>query len=127
MFNYIIKNTVNRKLIKLNHSFMMPGKQSTEMYYWDTYFQIDTLLAFEFYEKIYCILENSVELINKLSYILNANRTYFNRSQPSVFGLNIDKIYNRLSYQKTLPEKNIKIKETCYDALEQEYNWWMKK
>ncbi|SOV03791.1 related to trehalase precursor [Ustilago sp. UG-2017a] len=97
--------------------FVVPGGRFRELYYWDTYFVIEGLITSQLQSVVKAILENFGDLIDRLGFIPNGNRVYYqNRSQPPFFTLMIDKYieaYNDTSLlQRFLP------------LLEREMSFW---
>ncbi len=97
--------------------FVVPGGRFRELYYWDTFFVIEGLITSQLQSVVKAILENFGDLIDRLGFIPNGNRVYYeNRSQPPFFTLMIDKYieaYNDTSVlQRFLP------------LLEKEMEFW---
>ncbi|TKY86258.1 hypothetical protein EX895_005083 [Sporisorium graminicola] len=97
--------------------FVVPGGRFRELYYWDTFFVIEGLITSQLQSVVKAILENFGDLIDRLGFIPNGNRVYYeNRSQPPFFTLMIDKYiqaYNDTSVlQRFLP------------LLEREMSFW---
>ncbi|CBQ72773.1 related to trehalase precursor [Sporisorium reilianum SRZ2] len=97
--------------------FVVPGGRFRELYYWDTFFVIEGLITSQLQSVVKAILENFGDLIDRLGFIPNGNRVYYeNRSQPPFFTLMIDKYiqaYNDTSVlQRFLP------------LLEREMSYW---
>ncbi len=74
--------------IALPHSYVVPGGRFQEIYYWDSYFTIDGLLADGRRDLAEQMVENFAHLINKHGFIPNGTRDYFlTRSQPPFFSV----------------------------------------
>lgn len=72
--------------------FVIPGGRFRELYYWDTFFVIEGLITSQLQSVVKAILENFGDLIDRLGFIPNGNRIYYeNRSQPPFFALMVDK------------------------------------
>ncbi|SPO27343.1 related to trehalase precursor [Ustilago trichophora] len=100
-----------------SRTFVVPGGRFRELYYWDTFFVIEGLITSQLQSVVKALLENFGDLIDRLGFIPNGNRIYYeNRSQPPFFTLMIDKYieaYNDTSVlQRFLP------------LLEQEMHYW---
>jgi alpha,alpha-trehalase len=105
-------------LIRLPHSYVVPGGRFREIYYWDSYF---TMLGLQISGRI-DLIENMVDnfafLIDHVGYIPNGNRTYYlGRSQPPFFACMV-----RLLSE----EKGDNILRKYRPQLLKEYEFWMK-
>ena len=91
-----------------------------ELYYWDNYFMIQGLLDEEHKELVSGILDDLVELFNRLKVIPNASRLYLTgRSQPPLLTSIIYDLYQTYGYSLDWLAKNI-------DVAKQEYaTVWM--
>ena len=79
----------DESLLGLPNKYLVPsfiektGFDFNEMYYWDSYFMIQSLLDEEHKELVIGILDNLISLFNRFKIIPNASRTYLmGRSQP---------------------------------------------
>lgn len=100
-----------------SRTFVVPGGRFRELYYWDTFFVIEGLITSQLQDVVKALLENFGDLIDRLGFIPNGNRLYYeNRSQPPFFTIMIDKYiqaYNDTSVlQRFLP------------LLEREMSFW---
>lgn len=89
-------------LVGLPHPFVVPsvanesGFSFEEMYYWDSYFIAQGLLATGHDELAAGVLENLIFLARKFHIIPNASRTYHtNRSQPPLLTSFIFDVYEK--------------------------------
>ncbi|WP_316735228.1 alpha,alpha-trehalase TreF [Pedobacter aquatilis] len=105
-------------LLPLPKPYIVPGGRFREIYYWDSYF---TMLGLQKAGKIKIMkdmIDNFAYLINTYGFIPNGNRSYYlTRSQPPFFASMVQLL--------TLDNKDVKISD-YKDALEKEYNFWMK-
>ncbi|MEO7317159.1 MAG: alpha,alpha-trehalase TreF [Ginsengibacter sp.] len=105
-------------LIPLPNAYIIPGGRFREVYYWDSYF---TMLGLKEAGKISMIeemVDNFAWLIKTVGFIPNGNRTYYlTRSQPPYFS-------QMVALLASVKGEDVLIKY-C-DALEKEYNFWMK-
>ncbi|ELQ75785.1 Neutral trehalase, partial [Trachipleistophora hominis] len=70
-------------LIELPHPFIVPGGRFRELYYWDTWFVLEGLIASGLKEASVNMLKNFIYLIDQYGFIPNGTRKYYlNRSQP---------------------------------------------
>ena len=102
--------------IALPNQYVVPGGRFQEIYYWDSYFTIEGLLAAGRSDLAKSMIDNFAHLINTKGFIPNGTRDYFlTRSQPPFFGMMVGaldrKDKNMLLYY--LPE------------LEKEYQFFM--
>lgn len=105
-------------LLPLPKPYIVPGGRFREIYYWDSYF---TMLGLQKAGKIQTMkdmIDNFAFLINKYGFIPNGNRSYYlTRSQPPFFAAMV----------QLLTQNNSNVKLSDYkDAMEKEYNFWMK-
>ncbi|WP_262420326.1 alpha,alpha-trehalase TreF [Flagellimonas meishanensis] len=106
----------NSSRIPLPHEYVVPGGRFQEIYYWDSYFTMEGLLADGRDDLAKNMVDNFSFLIDSLGFIPNGTRDYYNtRSQPPFYALMVDalarKDENMLLYY--LPE------------LAKEYDFWM--
>lgn len=74
--------------IPLPHRYVVPGGRFQEIYYWDSYFTIEGLLAANKKRLAKSMVDNFAHLINRYGFIPNGTRDYFlTRSQPPFFSL----------------------------------------
>jgi len=113
------QKTYGDSLITLPYSYFVQGGRFRESFYWDTYF-ICLGLSESSIEDKYKLIENQVKnfiyLQDILGLIPNGNRFYLaTRSQPPVFGLIIDLLYEKFGINHIEP---------YLSALEKEYENW---
>ena len=102
--------------IALPHKYVVPGGRFQEIYYWDSYFTLEGLLAAEKDELAKAMVDNFSFLIDSIGFIPNGTRDYYRtRSQPPFYALMVDAIGRKDSTLLTqyLPQ------------LTKEYNFWM--
>jgi alpha,alpha-trehalase len=106
-------------LIPLPNPYIVPGGRFREIYYWDSYFTIQGLLACGLVKMVENMLNNFVYQINNIGHIPNGNRIYYlTRSQPPFFAAMVDSV---IEYKKN------KIWQLKYlEPIETEYFYWMK-
>ncbi|ELA47543.1 hypothetical protein VCUG_00974 [Vavraia culicis subsp. floridensis] len=91
----LYKRTVQKgymsTLIPLPHPFVVPGGRFREMYYWDSWFVLEGLIASGLKEPSLNMLKNFIYLIEEYEFIPNGTRKYYlNRSQPPFFCLMLE-------------------------------------
>lgn len=83
------KNT--QTLIVLPYPFIVPGGRFRELYYWDTWFILEGLIASGLKKASLHVVKNCMFLIDKYGFIPNGGRVYYlNRSQPPFFCLMLE-------------------------------------
>ncbi|WP_190808691.1 alpha,alpha-trehalase TreF [Flagellimonas sp. S3867] len=102
--------------IPLPYKYVVPGGRFQEIYYWDSYFTLEGLLADGRDDLAKTMVDNFSFLIDSIGFIPNGTRDYYKtRSQPPFYSLMVDalarKDENLLLYY--LPE------------LAKEYAFWM--
>ncbi|NAY90946.1 alpha,alpha-trehalase TreF [Muricauda sp. JGD-17] len=106
----------NSSRIPLPYEYVVPGGRFQEIYYWDSYFTMEGLLADGRDDLAKNMVDNFSFLIDSLGFIPNGTRDYYNtRSQPPFYPLMVDALArqdeNMLLYY--LPQ------------LAKEYDFWM--
>ncbi|WP_420322546.1 alpha,alpha-trehalase TreF [Flagellimonas sp.] len=106
----------NSSRIALPYKYVVPGGRFQEIYYWDSYFTLEGLLADGRDDLAKNMVDNFSFLIDSIGFIPNGTRDYYNtRSQPPFYALMVDalarKDENLILYY--LPE------------LAKEYEFWM--
>ncbi|GAV04749.1 Treh [Ramazzottius varieornatus] len=87
-------------LMYVPHPFIVPGGRFQEMYYWDSYWTIQGLLASGMKETVANMLRNFAYLIQTVGHMPNANRVYYEqRSQPPFFALMVETYRKHSSVQ----------------------------
>ncbi|HSE60987.1 MAG TPA: alpha,alpha-trehalase TreF [Candidatus Saccharimonadales bacterium] len=104
-------------LIGLPYPFVVAGGRFIAQFYWDSYFTLIGLAAGGHWDMVENTVKNQAFLIRKLGFIPNGNRTYYTRSQPPVFALNV-----RLLAQKK-PRTTL---ARYLPYLTAEYAYWMR-
>ena len=106
-------------LIPLPNPYIIPGGRFREIYYWDTYFTMQGLLACGMTNIVENMLNNFVYLIEYIGHIPNGNRIYYvSRSQPPFFAAMVH------SVSEYKNDSNWQLK--YLDPIESEYEYWMK-
>ena len=96
---------------------MVPGGRFREVYYWDSYFTTIGLAASGRLALMTSMLDNFAFLVDRLGFIPNGNRTYYEgRSQPPFFAAMVNLYMQVASTQSALK---------YLPALRREYEFWM--
>ncbi|HEX2781129.1 MAG TPA: alpha,alpha-trehalase TreF [Gemmatimonadaceae bacterium] len=104
-------------LIPLPNAYVVPGGRFREVYYWDSYFTMQGLVASGRTDLVKDMLDNFAHLIRTVGHIPNGNRTYYlSRSQPPYFAAMVGLYASATDTSKALP---------YLDALEAEHAFWM--
>jgi alpha,alpha-trehalase len=104
-------------LIPLPAPYVVPGGRFREVYYWDSYFTMQGLVASGRVDLMKSMLDNFAYLIATTGHIPNGNRTYYlSRSQPPYFGAMIARYAETAGVDHAL---------AYLDALEAEHAFWM--
>ena len=78
----------NSSRIPLPHDYVVPGGRFQEIYYWDSYFTMEGLLADNRWELSKSMVDNFAYLLDSIGFIPNGTRDYFEtRSQPPFFSV----------------------------------------
>lgn len=105
-------------LISLKHPYIVPGGRFGEIYYWDSYFTMLGLRVSGEVEMIRNMINNFADIITRVGYIPNGNRTYFiGRSQPPFFS-------SMVALLADIDGPQVYIQ--YLDAMLTEYTFWMK-
>ena len=106
-------------LIPLPNPYIIPGGRFREIYYWDTYFTMQGLLACGMIDIVENMLNNFIYLIDNFGHIPNGNRIYYiSRSQPPFFAAMVHSVSQF--------RNDSKWQLKYLDPIETEYNYWMK-
>lgn len=104
--------------IPVSNGFIVPGGRFKEIYYWDTYWIIEGLLISDMDETAKGMIENLIELLNKLGHIPNGSRWYYQeRSQPPLLSAMM-MLYYKKTKDKAFLKKHI-------NSLETEMKYWL--
>lgn len=105
-------------LIGTPEPYITPGGRFRELYYWDSYFTAEGLAASDRIEDVENVVENFAWAVEEFGYVPNATREYqTSRTQPPLFA-EIVGILER--------ERGIEAVEPYLDALDAEYEFWMR-
>ena len=78
----------NASRIPLPYKYVVPGGRFQEIYYWDSYFTIEGLLAADRRDLAKNMVDNFAFLLDSIGFIPNGTRDYYQtRSQPPFFSL----------------------------------------
>ena len=78
----------NASRIPLPYKYVVPGGRFQEIYYWDSYFTIEGLLAAGRRDLAKNMVDNFAFLLDSIGFIPNGTRDYYQtRSQPPFFSL----------------------------------------
>ncbi|GLB49659.1 periplasmic trehalase [Neptunitalea sp. Y10] len=103
--------------IPLPEPYVVPGGRFREIYYWDSYFTMQGLLADGQTELAKDMVDNFAFLVDTLGFVPNGNRNYYlSRSQPPFFGLMVH----------ALAKGDSNVLKRYGPYILKEYNYWMK-
>lgn len=115
---FVFDQPNQHSLIPVTHPFIVPGGRFKEIYYWDTYWIIEGLLISGMRDTAKGMIENLIELLNKLGHIPNGSRWYYQeRSQPPLLAAMVS-----LYFRET---KDIKFLKDNIGYLEKELEYWL--
>ncbi|KAL4432233.1 hypothetical protein ABPG77_005995 [Micractinium sp. CCAP 211/92] len=81
-------------LLPVPNPFVVPGARFREVYYWDSYWILEGLIASNLTDLAQDIIGNFIYLIETYGFIPNGIRTYYlNRSQPPLFSEMVKIVY----------------------------------
>ncbi len=110
------KDVPHSSRIALPHPYVVPGGRFQEIYYWDSYFTLEGLLADSRDDLAKNMVDNFSFLIDTIGFIPNGTRNYYRtRSQPPFYGLMVG----------ALSSKDPKLAVNYLPQLLKEYNFWM--
>ena len=90
-----------------------------ELYYWDTFFTNEGLIADGLVRTAEDNVENILFLIDRYGFMPNGNRLwYLSRSQPPYAALMVEKVYEATADTAWL--------RRAFPILEKEYGFWMR-
>ncbi|WP_350285873.1 alpha,alpha-trehalase TreF [uncultured Croceitalea sp.] len=98
----------NSSRIALPYKYVVPGGRFQEIYYWDSYFTLEGLLAGDRGDLAKGMVDNFTFLIDSIGFIPNGTRDYYRtRSQPPFYSLMVEALVGKdssmlLSYLPTL-------------------------
>ncbi|MEM9001838.1 MAG: alpha,alpha-trehalase TreF [Bacteroidota bacterium] len=102
--------------IPLPQKYVVPGGRFQEIYYWDSYFTMEGLLAGDREDLAKNMTDNFAFLIDSVGFIPNGTRDYFlTRSQPPFFSMMV----------RALARKNQNILLQYLPSLTKEYEFFM--
>lgn len=102
--------------IALPYEYVVPGGRFQEIYYWDSYFTMEGLMADGQEQLATNMVKNFSHLIDSIGFIPNGTRNYYlSRSQPPFYTLMVDALSRKdsLLLIKYLP------------TMVKEYGFWM--
>jgi alpha,alpha-trehalase len=103
--------------IPLPGPYVVPGGRFREVYYWDSYFTMQGLVASGRLDLVKDMLDNFAHLIHAVGHIPNGNRTYYlGRSQPPYFAAMVELYAVATDQAQAVP---------YLEALEAEHAFWM--
>ena len=106
----------NSTRIALPYKYVVPGGRFQEIYYWDSFFTMEGLLAAERDDLAKGMVDNFSFLIDSIGFIPNGTRDYYNtRSQPPFYTLMVD----------ALARKDENLLLHYMPQVMKEYNFWM--
>lgn len=115
----------SESFIGLPHPYLIPAHNAessfnfNEMYYWDSYFMVQGLLADPKHKKLVMgILQNMFALIKRFGYVPNASKTYLTgRSQPPLLTSFIFDVYEAYSLDDRWLEQAIDYAKKEYETV----------
>nr|QFR37592.1 trehalase 1A [Odontopera bidentata] len=114
----VFENPDRSSFIPVSQGFIVPGGRFTEIYYWDAYWIIEGLLISGMDGTAKGMIENLIELLNKLGHIPNGSRWYYQeRSQPPLLSAMMMRYYEKTKDKAFLKEH--------ISSLVKEMNYWM--
>ena len=103
-------------LLPLPCAYVVPGGRFGELYYWDSYFTMQGLVASGRRDLLRAMADNFAWLIDQYGHVPNGNRSYYlSRSQPPVFALMVE-LFERHGVDQALP---------YLPRLRREHDFWM--
>lgn len=105
----------NSSRIALPYKYVVPGGRFQEIYYWDSYFTLEGLLADGREDLAKGMVDNFSFLIDSIGFVPNGTRNYYeSRSQPPYYALMVDALCgdDRKQLVEYLPQ------------LQKEYDFW---
>ena len=106
----------NSSRIPLPYKYIVPGGRFQEIYYWDSYFTLEGLLADGRDDLAKSMVDNFSFLIDSIGFIPNGTRDYYEtRSQPPFYALMVD----------ALARKDDNLVLYYLPELAKEYEFWM--
>ncbi|BEJ14028.1 hypothetical protein CspHIS471_0312020 [Cutaneotrichosporon sp. HIS471] len=104
-------------LIPLNFTIVVPGGRYREVYYWDSYWILQGLLASELDNYAWNLLQNFMDLVDTIGFIPNGGRKYYlNRSQMPVFA--------QMVHAYVTKTGNTTVLDRALPLLDAELQWW---
>lgn len=104
-------------LLPLRYPYVVPGGRFSEIYYWDSYFTMQGLIASDRVDLAQSLVRNLADLATRYGHVPNGNRSYYlSRSQPPFLAAMVEllvSVKGKAQYHDYLP------------ALEAEYAYWM--
>ncbi|MDR6431817.1 alpha,alpha-trehalase TreF [Brucella pseudogrignonensis] len=121
LWDYLKREPTNDEalgsLLPLQFPYVVPGGRFREIYYWDSYFTMQGLIASGRVDLAETLLRNLADLATRYGHVPNGNRSYYlSRSQPPFLAAMVElmvSVKGKAEYKKYLP------------ALEAEYAYWM--
>ncbi|MGW9686255.1 alpha,alpha-trehalase TreF [Flagellimonas sp. 2504JD1-5] len=102
--------------IPLPKKYVVPGGRFQEIYYWDSYFTLEGLIADGRDDLAKAMVDNFSFLIDTIGFIPNGTRDYYKtRSQPPYYALMVDALARK--------DKNLIL--YYLPELAKEYEFWM--
>ncbi|PCJ97103.1 MAG: trehalase [Flavobacteriaceae bacterium] len=102
--------------ITLPYEYVVPGGRFQEIYYWDSYFTMEGLLADNQEKLATNMVNNFAHLIDTIGFIPNGTRNYYlSRSQPPFYTLMVD----------ALSRKDSMLLVEYLPTVVKEYEFWM--
>src|SRR5665213_2274498 len=114
----------DESLLGLPKPYLVPAYEEghefdyNELYYWDSYFMVQSMLDAQHKELVLGILEDLFSLFERFQIIPNASRTYLTgRSQPPFLTSFIMDVYNAYGMDKAWLERAMKVAQGEYHTV----------
>jgi alpha,alpha-trehalase len=105
-------------LLPCRRILVVPGGRFREIYYWDTYWIVEGLLAVGMKKTAKGVVSNLIDLVEKFGFIANGSRCYyFDRSQPPMLAEMV-----RIVFEAT---NDLDFLKRAVVQLDREYKFWM--
>lgn len=114
----------DESLLGLPKPYLVPAYEEghefdfNELYYWDSFFMVQSMYDEKHKEMVMGILENMVSLYKRLKIIPNASRTYLTgRSQPPLLSSFIWQVYDAFDLPDKWLKENMAVAEAEYHTV----------
>lgn len=111
-------NSTKNSMYYVSHPVIVPGGRFKEFYYWDSYWIQRGLLVSNMTRTVKGMIENFFEMVEKLGFIPNGGRIYYQRSQPPLLLPMVDS-YLQATNDEQFIKDNIKTMLKEFDFFQQ--------